>query len=549
MSYGLTTPIRSKSLGLVKPKRARKRIVATIVAFLLIVAAVLAFVPWQQTVVGNGQVLVYDAMSRPQAVESFISGRIAEWRVQEGDIVAKGQVIARLEDIDSKFLDRQLVRRTQEQLEFAKQGRNESERRIRELEQQRDELRLSRARQISVAEQVVEQALARERAAREALRQAEQTLSISSKVAVASANERVQQARDRVNQGKQAVDAARQQLETQRLRLRRVARLEKLGLQSVQALEFAQNDEVKARTDLRRAEDALRIARRDVNVGALGQDQAGLEVIRARAARDAARAQIDVALGDVANARFSVERIKNDTSANLFAVGGSIQSAKETFAKNSGDIRKLEAELANLTNRSGQQVVTAPTDGRVARLLTVGAGATVKAGDQLCVVVPDTTDRAVELFLSDNDIPLVTVGRPVRVQFAGWPAAQFSGFPSVAVGTFGGRVAVIDPVDDGTSRFRVIVRQDRQTLPSGKKDPPWPDPTFLRPGAESIGWVMLDQVPLGFELWRQFNGFPARAPRGTLTGSPYEDKEKAKEEKEDKKEKDSMLGPVKLKKK
>jgi hypothetical protein len=75
------------------------------------------------------------------------------------------------------------------------------------------------------------------------------------------------------------------------------------------------------------------------------------------------------------------------------------------------------------------------------------------------------------------------------------------------VGTFGGKVAVIDPIDDGKSRYRVIIVPDEATIRKGK-DEPWPSPEILRPGAEVSGWVMLDTVSLGFELWRQFNAFP-----------------------------------------
>jgi hypothetical protein len=37
---------------------------------------------------------------------------------------------------------------------------------------------------------------------------------------------------------------------------------------------------------------------------------------------------------------------------------------------------------------------------------------------------------------------------------------------------------------------------------------PWPDPQFLRQGNQAIGWVFLNRVPLGYEIWRRLNGFP-----------------------------------------
>ena len=85
-------------------------------------------------------------------------------------------------------------------------------------------------------------------------------------------------------------------------------------------------------------------------------------------------------------------------------------------------------------------------------------------------------------------------------QFEGWPAVQFSGWPSVAVGTFGGTVALVDATDDGQGQFRILV------VPAPGET--WPDARFLRQGSRANGWVLLDTVPLGWELWRQFNGFP-----------------------------------------
>jgi hypothetical protein len=124
----------------------------------------------------------------------------------------------------------------------------------------------------------------------------------------------------------------------------------------------------------------------------------------------------------------------------------------------------------------------------------------VKAGEPLLTLVPDTTERAVELWVDGNDLPLLAEGRPVRLQFEGWPAVQFTGWPSVAVGTFGGTVALIDSADDGAGRFRIVVRPDERE--------PWPTSAYLRQGVRVNGWVLLDQVKLGYELWRRFNGFP-----------------------------------------
>ena len=36
----------------------------------------------------------------------------------------------------------------------------------------------------------------------------------------------------------------------------------------------------------------------------------------------------------------------------------------------------------------------------------------------------------------------------------------------------------------------------------------WPGNRWLRQGVRANGWVLLQRVPLWYEVWRQLNGFP-----------------------------------------
>jgi hypothetical protein len=137
----------------------------------------------------------------------------------------------------------------------------------------------------------------------------------------------------------------------------------------------------------------------------------------------------------------------------------------------------------------------------------------LKAGDEIASFVPDNSEPVVELWVSGNDMPLISEDRKVRLQFEGWPAVQFVGWPSVAVGTFGGVVTLVDPTDNGKGSFRSLVSRD-------PLDQPWPSTQYLRQGVRAKGWVLLNTVPLGYELWRQFNGFP---PVVEQTNRPGED--------------------------
>jgi adhesin transport system membrane fusion protein len=174
-----------------------------------------------------------------------------------------------------------------------------------------------------------------------------------------------------------------------------------------------------------------------------------------------------------------------------------VASAASDLAKARGEMARMEVRLA----RQQTQQVTAPIDGTVLRVLARQGGEMLKAGGPLAVIVPTSGKYVVELWVDGNDMPMVMAGQPVRLQFEGWPALQFSGWPSIAVGTFGGRVQLVDATDNGKGKFRVLIEADPD-------DEPWPSRRFLRQGVRANGWVMLNNVPIGFELWRQFNGFP-----------------------------------------
>jgi hypothetical protein len=150
--------------------------------------------------------------------------------------------------------------------------------------------------------------------------------------------------------------------------------------------------------------------------------------------------------------------------------------------------------------------VRAPRDGFIQSLNAGDAATYISAGDVLATFVPSTSERVVEIFIDGRDVALVKRGDKARIQFEGWPAVQFSGWPSVAVGTFGGIVIAVDQSAQIDGRFRVLIAED-------KSDPhPWPEERFVRFGAKAQAWVLLETVPVGFELWRQLNNFPPELP-------------------------------------
>lgn len=167
-----------------------------------------------------------------------------------------------------------------------------------------------------------------------------------------------------------------------------------------------------------------------------------------------------------------------------------------TEAEAAANLAQAEVKVA----RQKTQMVVAPKDGVVLRTLHGSGSVFVKEGETLAVFVPESARLAAEIHISGNDLPLVYPGRKARLQFEGWPAVQFSGWPSVAVGTFEGIVSIVDASAGKNGKFRVIL-----VRPEGEA---WPDEVYLRQGTRVYGWVLLDTVKLGYELWRTFNGFP-----------------------------------------
>ncbi|MCW1431896.1 HlyD family secretion protein [Novosphingobium sp. JCM 18896] len=174
-----------------------------------------------------------------------------------------------------------------------------------------------------------------------------------------------------------------------------------------------------------------------------------------------------------------------------------VADAAAKLAESRAKLNRIDVQVS----RQSAQLVRAPRDGRIQNVNAAAGGALVSAGTVLAVVAPERVERAVELYIDGRDVALVRTGQAVRLEFEGWPAIQFSGWPSVAQGLFDGRVRGLDPTPGANGLFRVLI----EPMP-GK--PAWPDRRFARLGAKVRGWIQMETVSVGYELWRQLNDFP-----------------------------------------
>jgi len=385
------------------------------------------FLPWTQNIRSNGQLTTLRPQDRPQTVPSTIGGRIKRWRVQEGQLVQKGDTLAEIVEIKDKYFDPKLIQRTREQLQAKING-----------------LRENTAKTASLGNQQT------------ALRAALQA-------SLAKARNKVKQAALKIRSDQADLVAAKADFAIAQRQQERQEYLYKQGLKSLTELE-----------------------------------QRRLKFQESTAKLNAVQNKLGASQQDALNASLELTSLDADYADKLAKSESDRRSATGYQFDTEGQIAKMQNELANLSIRAGYYFITAPQTGYVVRALKQGEGEIVKEGEDLITMMPANPRLAAELYVRPMDVPLLRVGRRVRLQFDGWPALVFTGWPGSSFGTFGGVVQVIDNIDSN-GQYRILVTHEPGTEV-------WPAP--LRVGSGVYGWALLDDVPVWYELWRQINGFP-----------------------------------------
>jgi len=426
-----------KTLG--SPKSGRK--LAKILMSVTFMFFILLFLPWQQNIRGNGKLTAFRPSQRPQSVETAIAGRIASWKIREGQFVNKGDTILTLTEVKDKFFNPELLQRTMEQIDAKSSSIESKSDKVASLETQigalKDLLTFKR-----------------------------------------------EQAKNKLKQSKFKLDGDSINFETQKIQFANQESIYQRNLKRGEAGNIASNKLLEIESKFQEATTKLASSE---NKFYQGQQ----EVINARV-------DISVTESELLDKISKAESDRNNTLAEI--------------ADGQGGLAKLQNDYANLSIRNEQYQIVAPQDGYIVKAMKAGIGETIKEGESVATIMPENPELAVEMYVQAMDVPLIGQDRKVRIQFDGWPALQFSGWPNVSVGTFGGVVRVIDRVNSTGGLYRILVTPDLE-------DEPWPEQ--LRMGSGTKGWVMLDNVAVWYEIWRQLNGFPA-----SLYEAPKDVKEK-----------------------
>ncbi len=395
----------------------------------LVLVVIFLFLPWVQNIETLGTVTTFLPEERPQEVQTFIAGRIAKWKVKEGDYVNKGDTIAVLDEINSEYLNPELLNQTEIQIQAKEQSVLSYNSKIGAINKQITQLESNRDLSLQKARNKIEQ---------EALKlKAEQAELVA---AVKNA------------------EIAKRQFERDSI----------LGVDVLRSPVEIENRRVKWQEAIAK--------------------QLTLE------------AKVRIAQNAYEMAKIELQNVRADYGEKL------AKTERERFSAISGQL-ETEAEISKLRNtyssysiRNGFYIITAPQSGLITQTLIRGLGETVKAGDPICTIVPGGATLAVEMKVKPVDLPLFQRGEDVQFVFDGWPTIVFSGWPAATYGTFPGTVYAIDNAIDANGDYRVLVKPNFE-----KKK--WPKE--LRVGIGARGYVMLNRVPMWYEIWRNINGFPS----------------------------------------
>ena len=203
---------------------------------------------------------------------------------------------------------------------------------------------------------------------------------------------------------------------------------------------------------------------------------------------------------ELANLYIEMSAIESDYADKLAKSQSEQQSALSDKFEGIGDAAKLQNQLSNYNVRQANYYITAPQSGFITKTIQTGLGETVKEGVDIATIMPSDYEVAVEIYLMPMDLPLISLGGEVRLRFDGWPAIVISGWPESSTGMFTGEVVAIDQFIDENGFYRVLIS------PRADTDKKWPD--GLRVGTGARAFMLLKDVPVWYEIWRQLNGFP-----------------------------------------
>jgi len=112
-----------------------------------------------------------------------------------------------------------------------------------------------------------------------------------------------------------------------------------------------------------------------------------------------------------------------------------LQELRRDAVKLEGELPVLAATIAQLEDDISRHQIRAPAKGRLGQVASLTAGAFVKTGDRLAVIVAEGDLHVRALFTAETAVGVLRPGQPARLRFPGYPWPIY--------GTVAGRVTSV----------------------------------------------------------------------------------------------------------
>ena len=210
--------------------------------------------------------------------------------------------------------------------------------------------------------------------------------------------------------------------------------------------------------------------------------------------------KVSISESELLNARIELNAIKAEYADKISKAESDKFSALSSVLDSEAGIEKMKTQYKNYELRNTFYYITAPQNCYVSSINKYGIGEIIKAGTPLISIMPANAKIGVEAYVTPLDYPLLRIGAKTRIQFDGWPTLFISGWPGNSIGTYRGTIVSIDRVMNMHKKgFRVFIAPE-------KGQEAWPE--LIQAGSGVKTYTMLNDVAIGYELWRQLNGFP-----------------------------------------
>ncbi len=210
------------------------------------------------------------------------------------------------------------------------------------------------------------------------------------------------------------------------------------------------------------------------------------------------KANYEKVLADIKNIKNSIKIANNDKESFSKEMELKINRIKNDILNSKNILNSLNKSIAKESlsiERYKSRDIVAKTDGYVVNIYQNDQNRLLKRGEKILFFAPIVTKRSILLKVSDFNMPLIKTGLKVRLIFYGWPAVQISGWPKIKHGTYGGVIQYIENVSRQKGYYYAMIVED-------KNDDPWPEEQYLKVGTQATVWVLMNEVTLGYEIWR-----------------------------------------------